>query len=103
VVERLPSGKLASILTYFQRKVNTKFLLLRTPEVLRKKTLAVLAKNPSTTELIPPKKEALQRFFLEYFIHMNTSKRLYVYFCCKNGGQKRCHLIYCATKCNQNT
>jgi hypothetical protein len=70
------------------------------PAALRKKTLAVLAKNPSTTELIPPKKEALQTFFLEYFIHMKTSKRLYIYFCCKNGGQKHCHLIYCATMCN---
>jgi hypothetical protein len=28
VVERLPSGKLAGILTHFQTKVNTKFLLV---------------------------------------------------------------------------
>jgi hypothetical protein len=35
-VERLPSGKLAGILTYFQAKVNIKFLLGRPPAALRK-------------------------------------------------------------------
>jgi hypothetical protein len=35
-VERLPSGKLAGILTYFQAKVNTPFSLLRSPAALRK-------------------------------------------------------------------
>jgi hypothetical protein len=33
---RLPAGKLAGILTYFQRKVNTKFSLLRLPEAPRR-------------------------------------------------------------------
>jgi hypothetical protein len=32
---RLSSDKLAGILTYFQRKVNTKFLLMRLPAALR--------------------------------------------------------------------
>jgi hypothetical protein len=34
-VERLHACEQAGILTYFQRKVNTKFLLLRLPEALR--------------------------------------------------------------------
>jgi hypothetical protein len=37
VVERLPSGKLAGILTHFQTKVNTKFLLVRPPETIETK------------------------------------------------------------------